>query len=85
MVDPTGALYLNKDEYASMIKMKGTAVDMRNIDKRLSESLFDKTERNAINVIIHYHDTHSDAIPQWAVNKMNAALVKYQKQIAMNV
>lgn len=55
--------------------IKGAAANLRSADKRSGGELLSKRERNAVNTILHYHDSHDgdSRLPKWAVDKFRNA------------
>lgn len=55
--------------------IKGSAANLRSADKRSGGELLSKSERKAVNTILHYHDSHdsNSQLPQWAVDKARNA------------
>lgn len=55
--------------------IKGSAATLRSADKRSGGELLSKSERKAVNTILHYQNSHdsNSQLPQWAVDKARNA------------
>lgn len=59
----------------SKISMKGSAAELRSANQRSGGQMLSKHERDAVNTILHFHDSHDPdkPVPNWAQKEMHKA------------